>query len=115
MSQLWLYLHFPRLQLNSLTWLADQSEYAEQPLVILNTQSNKVLQLNRQASLAGIKPNMGLATSASLAHDLLVHPYKQEIEQAKLAEIAEALYQVTSDICLYPPDGLLLRVHNMLH
>ena len=114
MYSLWLYLHFPHLQLDTLSSSFEDFYGVQQPLIILSDKNNKVVQLNPQADAVGIRLGMGLGSAAALSHDLLVHPYKTEIEQSKLAEISEHLYQVTSDICLFPPDGLLLRIHNML-
>ncbi|MFT4940587.1 MAG: protein ImuB [Paraglaciecola sp.] len=114
MRPLWLYLHFPHLQLDTLLSQSLQ-QYPDQAIVILDAPNNSVLQLNLQALDAGVRLNMGLATAAALKWDLQVIPYQLEIEQKKLAEVAEWLYLATSDISFYPPNGLLLRVHNMLN
>lgn len=111
MQTLWLYLHFPHLQLDGLD---DSVEPAKYPLVILHGKSNTVLQLNQVALDVGIRRGMGLGTAAALDERLQVLAYRDDVEQKKLLEIAEHLYLVTSDICLFPPDGLLLRIHNML-
>ncbi|MFT5676313.1 MAG: protein ImuB [Paraglaciecola sp.] len=114
MTPLWLYLHFPHLQLDTLLSQSLQP-HPNLAIVILDAHKNSVSQLNQQAVDAGVRPNMGLATAAALKSDLQVIPYQVEIEQEKLAEVAEWLYLVTSDISFYPPNGLLLRVHNMLN
>lgn len=110
MKSLWLYLHFPHLQLDALY----SAEQESAPIVILHGKSNIVLQHNKAAADSGITFGMGLGTAAALDHRLQVLPYQYDIEHKKLQEIAEHLYLVTSDICLFPPDGLLLRIHNML-
>lgn len=118
MKALWLYLHFPHLQLDSLfsAVTQDHDKVAEHPpIVILQGKKNAVVQLNQAAADAGIRHGMGLGTAAALANDLQVLEYEYQTEQNKLREIAEHLYQITSDICLFPPDGLLLRIHNMLN
>lgn len=142
MQSLWLYLHFPHLQLDSLcdgvsdssrdshelrsapsvsadstrraSLQASQGESEAKPIIILHGQSNTVVQLNALALASGIRKGMGLGTAAALDQYLQVLPYNPEVEQKKLSEIAEHLYLVTSDICLFPPNGLLLRIHNML-
>lgn len=125
MQPLWLYLHFPHLQLDSLCDAMPQSHAKEHDgvsahinhqhsLVILHHKTNCVLQLNQAATDAGIRIGMGLGTAAALDQHLQVLSYKSDIEQKKLIEIAEHLYLVTSDISLFPPNGLLLRIHNML-
>ncbi|WP_342806136.1 DNA polymerase Y family protein [Alteromonas sp. M12] len=125
MQSLWLYLHFPHLQLDSVCHAIPSPQQrrvedtsgqinTQHSLVILHHQTNCVLQLNQAAIDAGIRTGMGLGTAAALDQHLQVLPYKSDIEQKKLVEIAEHLYLVTSDICLFPPNGLLLRIHNML-
>lgn len=111
MKNLWLYLHFPHLQLDTLFSQAP----VDHSLIILDSKTNTVLQLNRQAKAAGISLNMGLGTAAALDQKLQVIPYQAEIERHKLAEVAEVLYLVTCDICFFQPNGLLLRIHNMLN
>lgn len=106
--QLWLYLHFPQLQLDRL--YASQ----EQPLVIVNSQSHQVMQCNPLAVQQGIKHGMGLGSAAALCTDLQVHPYDPSVEEQALNDIAQWLYLVTSDIVLYPSHGLLLKVTDML-
>lgn len=130
MQSLWLYLHFPHLQLDSLcdpvaqtcpnelgsnTGESRHSALAAKPVAILHGKSNCVVQLNQQALDAGIQYGMGLGTAAALNQQLQVLAYNPDIEQKKLVEIAEHLYLVTSDICHFPPNGLLLRIHNMLN
>ncbi len=36
------------------------------------------------------------------------------MEASRLSDIAQWLYMITSDICLFPPNGLLIKVTNML-
>jgi protein ImuB len=115
MKNLWLYLHFPQLQLDG---LLSQQQGVQDPtvaVVVLDAQQNTVLQLNQQAKEAGLNCSMGLATAAALCKELQVIPYQVEIEQNKLREVAQWLYLITSDMSFYPPNGLLLRIHNMLH
>jgi protein ImuB len=115
MKSLWLYLHFPQLQLDSLLSQQQGIQNSTPPMVVLEAQQNKVLQLNQQAKDAGVNSNMGLATAAALCRELQVIPYQAEVEQNKLREIAQWLYLLTCDMSFYPPNGLLLRIHNMLH
>lgn len=104
---LWLYLHFPKLQLDTLF-----AESGELPIAILH--KNHIVQLNNIATESGLKLGMGLGNAASLCNMLQVHPYKSDIEEQKLLEIAHWLYMVTADISLSSPSGLLLKVSNML-
>lgn len=108
MSQ-WLYLHYPSLQLDSA--FAGQHEQA---IIIVQGSKNEVVQLNQTAMAQGIKVGMGLGTASALCVNLSVHAYSPEIETAKLKEISQWLYLKTSDITFFEPDGILLRISNML-
>lgn len=107
---LWLYLHFPMLQLNGL----HKCEVNEQPIIVVNEQTNEVVQCNTYASQAGIKLGMGLATSAALVKKLHVVAYQKAQEEIYLQSIAQILYGVTADIAFDKPNGLYLRIGNML-
>lgn len=106
---LWIYLHFPRLQLDTLF-----GDNQEQPVVIVESQRGRIIQYNDIAEQQGIKPNMGLGSAASLCRGLQVHPYYPKTELNKLQEIAQWLYLITSDVVLMPNKGLLLRATPML-
>lgn len=128
---LWLYLYFPSLQLDCLYQSSTSPEQKKAshkalgnkpgnrmtekaPLIIVDSKSNQVVQVNQTGLLAGIKVGMGLATSASLCHDLQVIPYQEEVENLQLKHIAQELYALTADISFDPPNGLYIKVGNML-
>ncbi|MEF1310060.1 DNA polymerase Y family protein [Vibrio mytili] len=106
---LWIYLHFPRLQLDALF-----AENQTQPVVIVESQRCRIIQYNDEAKRQGIKLGMGLGSAASLCRDLQVHPYHPQAEQNKLYEVAHWLYLITSDVVLMPNQGILLRATPML-
>ena len=105
---LWIYLEFSDLLLESCG--AEQTE----PVVIVSQVDNRVVQLNAMAIKYGIRRNMKLATAALMCQSLVVLPYNEEAEAQQLQQLADWLYLVTSDICLFKPKGLLLRVTPML-
>lgn len=107
--QSWIYLHFPTLQLDALF-----AEQACLPLAIVEPSHFKVVQCNVTARKEGIQLGMGLGSASALCHQLQVHPYDPKVEQQTLIHIAQWLYMVTSDICLFPPQGILLKVTDML-
>ena len=112
----WLYLHFPCLQLDQLLELEpEQPESNQKPLIIVNSKTNQIKQLNKGAFEQGIKVNMGIATAIALAPDLMVLDYQIECEIKQLEALAGHLYQITADIVLYLPNGLLLQVEPMLN
>ncbi|GAM71992.1 DNA polymerase-like protein [Vibrio sp. JCM 19236] len=104
---LWLYLHFPSLQLDTLFAEKDHS-----PICII--EQHKVVQANQSALEAGIQLGTGLASAASLCSELQVAAYEPEFEQQRLLEVAQWLYLYTSDITPFPNKGLLLKVTGML-
>lgn len=112
MQSLWLYLHFGQLQLDSLQ--AQQPEQ-QRALIIVDETDMQVLQCNQVALNAGIKTGMSLGAAAALHRDLDVLPYQARVETDRLCEIADKLYWVTSDISFFSDNGLLLRIHTMLH
>ena len=105
---LWLYLHFPRLQLSGLFF-----EDGSYPVAIVD--GNTLCQLNVAANKAGLKVGMGLAAAAAMCPTLTVYPYDASCEEQRLEQIAAWLYWVTSDISLRPPNGLILAVSPMLN
>ncbi|WP_086971799.1 Y-family DNA polymerase [Vibrio coralliirubri] len=114
---LWLYLHFPSLQLDTLfnsNELGSSEDSLEQPIIIVDEKDHRVLQANPTALQSGISLGMGLGSAAALSHNLHVHPYSIELEKSKLKEIAQWAYLVTSDMALLPPNGLLIKASNML-
>jgi protein ImuB len=115
MQKLWLYVLFPSLQLDALLKQNPESNTDTQAYVILDEQTNQVCQLNHNAYQAGIRLGMGLGTAAMLKGDMQVIAYQTKVTQNRLDDIAQSLYLVTSDICFFSDNALLLRVHNMLN
>ena len=115
---LWLYIDFYALQLDALLLTQDakvRHEDAEPDvLVLVDAKLNRVVQLNDAATKQGLKVGMGIATAVSLYHDVQVVEYQSEKEHNKLKQIAMLLYDYTADIALAPPQGLFLRIDNML-
>lgn len=122
---LWLYLHFPAIQLDKLKIAAqaqqpDAQQFAEtlaassRPCIVVGGRDNTVMQLDQAAMQLGISAGMGLAGAAARSRDLLVHPYDEADESRTMREIAQWLYLITADIALFAPQGLLLKVSGML-
>ncbi len=107
--QLWLYLHFPTLQLDSLF-----AEHGGQPIAIVDDKTHRIVQANSVALEQGILLDMGLGSAATLCSNLKVHPYDHQVEIKALQEIAQKLYLITADIMLSPPQGILLKATDML-
>lgn len=112
-QSLWIYLHFPQLQLDGLhlSMACDQNT----PIAIIDVSSNRICQVSSKAHALGVKLDMGLASASLMYPDLKLHEYNREIEQTQLQSLANQLYVLTSDIVIIPPQGLALRAQNMLH
>lgn len=108
---LWLYLYFPRLQLDL---LKAASPCQAQPQVLLDAKSHRVKQADALASAKGIHSGMSLAQACALAADLQVRSWQAALEQQQLQHIADALYQYCADLALAPPTALWLRLDPML-
>lgn len=106
---LWLYLHFPALQLDRLFY-----ECRDIPLAIVDAQTHRIVQMNAPAEQQGITLGAGMGSAAAMCHELQVHPYDAKIEEQAIFDIAQWLYAVTSDISVFPPQGIMLRVSDML-
>ncbi|MCF2856421.1 DNA polymerase Y family protein [Pseudoalteromonas sp. SMS1] len=107
---LWLYLHFPQLQLDSL--YHDRS--LQQPTIIVAGRGHSVVQLNFEAHQAGIRLDMGLGAAAATCSSLCVHEYDKAQTAQRLVELAQWLYLSTAEIHLSGACGLLLKVSGML-
>ncbi|AZZ99057.1 DNA polymerase Y family protein [Pseudoalteromonas sp. R3] len=122
---LWLYLHFPAIQLDKLK-IAEQTQKPDEteldvitselsrPCIIVGGRDNRVMQLDQAAQQLGISAGMGLAAAAARSRELVVHPYDEVDESRTIREIAQWLYLITADIALFAPQGVLLKVSGML-
>lgn len=112
-QMLWLYLQFPRLQLDLLNAASPAAAQAL-PQILLDPKSHRVRQHNTSATSRGIKTGMPLAQACALAADLQVRAWQAELEQQQLQQVANALYQHCADLALSPPTALWLRLDPML-
>lgn len=113
---LWIYLYFPRLQLDLIEAAeSHQIRQQKQPRGVVNVNTNTLCQLNKKALEQGLRLNMGLASASLSCADLQLHEYSEEIESTHIVNIADHLYLMTSDIVLAPPNALVLRAQNMLN
>lgn len=115
---LWIYLHFPRLQLDLIeaanTDSQSQQTALQQPRAVVNVTNNTLCQLNQAALSKGLKLDMGLASASLSCSDLQLHEYSDSIESNHIVNIADSLYLFTCDIVLAPPNAIMLRAQNML-
>lgn len=115
MQGLWLYIRFNALQLSSI--IDDEGKLAlhtTKPIAIYDALNNQLCQVNTESLQLGLKANMGLAAASALCAELEIIEYDPAREEQLLLNIAQQLYGVTADISLDKPNGLYLRVDNML-
>ena len=103
--EFWLYLYFPQLQLDKLLVLHSSTPATKTlsdkgkshhldltaPLAIVGAD-HQLLQLNSAARQAGLTLGMGLASAASLCHQLQLVSHQAEQEQQQLQQLAQLLY-----------------------
>ncbi|MFD2176329.1 Y-family DNA polymerase [Veronia pacifica] len=107
---IWLYLHFPQLLLDTLS----SDNVVTGPLAILTPTDRLVCQANQKARDTGVLPGTGLATASALCRSLTIFDYVPSKETKRLHALASTLYNLTSDIHLHPPNGLICKVSPML-
>ncbi|WP_428242456.1 Y-family DNA polymerase [Gynuella sp.] len=110
MSSLWLFIHFPRLALESYFLSSDGSK----PQLLLNPGSREVFQCNSLAERLGIKNGMSTSTAYFLLEDAEIGIYDTHIEYENLQRLALIGYRYSAHVSLASPDGLLLEVGTML-
>lgn len=93
----WLYLEFHQLQLQH--WM-QQRPNCEQPLLIVCSDHNKVVQANPSARALGIHPGLALSDAWLLADALDYAYWQPEVEQRLLQQLAARLYTAFADLSL---------------
>lgn len=113
MPELWCYLHFPSLLLDSLLQQPSSALDPALPCALVDAE-HRLLQLNARARQAGLTTGSGLASAAALCHELQLQPYDYSAETRLLQQLALCLYQHCADLAPDPPQGLWLRPGPML-
>ncbi|MFC3123063.1 Y-family DNA polymerase [Agaribacter flavus] len=125
-KSIWLYVHFPRLQLNIIeaqhscanTISKEQSTLPQLnkalAQAVYHSSHNQLIQINQAAERQGLQCGMGLAKASLMHKDLRIHEYKPQLEENALEQLAQQLYLVSADIVIDKPNGLILRAQNML-
>ncbi|WP_221801780.1 Y-family DNA polymerase [Oceanobacter mangrovi] len=108
MKQLWLYLYYPDLYLHGLNIPPYRA------VALIQSATQLVVQCNAKARQAGVKPEMSVATAASLCPSLHCLPFDPVQQQQLLEQKALWAYRFAAQICLDPPQGMWLEVGSML-
>ena len=103
----WLYLHFPRLQLDQFEQLHPEQTG---PTVIIDTTSNTVRQRSKAAATCGIKPGMGLAEVTAINAQTWIIEYSASSESSQLEQLATTLYHIASDIVCVAGNGIAINL-----
>lgn len=115
MQGLWVYVRFKALQLGTIVNSnGSAAQHTVNPIAIYDALNNQLCQLNPAALNQGLKIGMGLAAASALCAELTIIEYDADKEIQQLLSITQQLYGVTADISLDKPDGLYLRIDNML-
>ena len=103
----WLYLHFPRLQLDLFEQLHPEQTG---PTVVIDGTDNTVCQLSAAAISAGIKPGMGLAEVTAIYAQTGIIEYSSNSESSQLEQLATTLYAIASDIVCVASNGIAINL-----
>ncbi|MEM1432916.1 MAG: DNA polymerase Y family protein [Pseudomonadota bacterium] len=103
---LWLAICYPDLPLEVFGRLP------ENPCVV--AEQNRIWLANAAARSAGVQVGSTLATATTIAGQLEHHRRDPRAELNRLEVLAEALYQLTPQVALRPPDGLVLNIQASL-
>lgn len=108
---IWLYLHFPLLPLETLLPQLPR-EQPPKPIAIIDQQKNtqRVLCCNNQASAWGIEPNLSISTALALCPELVVAPRQIELEQQRLQQLALLCYRFSPVLTVHSNCGLWLEI-----
>lgn len=100
-SDIWLYLHFPLLPLETLLPKI-QVEQAQKPIAIMSLQKNiqRVLCCNAQAEAWGVEANLSISTALALCPELEVLPRQIDQEQQLLQQLALVAYSFSPVVIL---------------
>ncbi|MEX1669587.1 DNA polymerase Y family protein [Zhongshania guokunii] len=100
---LWLCLRLPSLPLDALG-----PQHTKGMLALSN--NNIIVMANAAAQQAGIAAGMSVASALSLSNKLELRPRDEQREQQHLANIALWAYRFSGDVCLCPPNAVLLEL-----
>lgn len=114
-TKLWWFLHVPQLLLDEQLSLQSK-EQQQQPQVLCTNEGQRrrqVVQANRAAVAGGVRLGMAEVTASTLLPDVQQRDYDEARETRVLRRLAQWLHQDIAQIALYPPQGLLLAVHDL--
>lgn len=107
---LWLYLHFPQLQLDH--YRASLQEV--RPLALVDGHPPEIHSANEEAANLGVQPGQSIHTAQCLAPSLQIRPFDAGLQARILSQLAEWSYERAAPISLCPADGLLLAASGLL-
>ena len=103
---LWLCLHFTQLPLEVFS-LAGPPD-TDPPLAV--TERHRVCAANDSAAALGIRPGMSASTAQALSGSLRLREREPAHETATLIALADWACNFSSQVCVSPPDRLLLEI-----
>ncbi len=107
----WVCLYFPGLPLQA---LRAQCSTTQPAVVVEGDRQRTVIAINRVARQFGLMPGQSLRTAMALCQDVQILERAPEQEQALLAELAEHLIAFSPQVCLQPPQAVLLELRGSL-
>jgi protein ImuB len=112
---LWLGAHFPGLPMEVFATPAAgggpaASPHSERGIPRVVIEDNRVIRCNPAAAAARIVPGTSLATAHSIVPALVHHTRNPTEEARRLRRLAVALYRLSPQVSLAPPDSVVLEI-----
>ncbi|HET9864426.1 MAG TPA: DNA polymerase Y family protein [Steroidobacteraceae bacterium] len=105
--ELWIAAHVPQLALLALRRPEDT-----RPLVVVDPEDHhqRILDADARAQAAGIRIGMTLGAALAAAPDIEPRPRDPARERELMRRLATLAAEFTPQVCIEPPDGLLLEI-----
>jgi protein ImuB len=110
-QEIWLYLQFPLLSLETLLPQLTPEQQSK-PIAVIGHQKNvqQVLCCNSQASAWGVEKQLSLSTALALCPELLTLSRRAEQEQERLQQLALLAYSFSPEVIIHKELGLWLEI-----
>jgi protein ImuB len=103
--ELWVAAHLPQLAL-----LAIRRAEDSRPLVVVDSDTQSIVDVDAQAQAAGVRAGMTLGAALAAAPDIEPRARDTVRERELMQRLAAIAAQFTPQVSIEPPDGLLLEV-----
>jgi protein ImuB len=109
--ELWIVAHVPRLSLLALR-VPDEAAPRAKPLVVVDPEDHhqRIIDVDAEAAAAGVRLGMTLGAALAAAPGIDPRPRDVMRERELMQRLAGIAATFTPQVCIEPPDGLLLEI-----